>query len=71
MFKLYITPSANDAVTVPDPLPVEGRPIQPQPESDSPPRILCGAISADGVLALCDDHKQVNHSLEYFLAHNF
>ena len=47
-------------VTVPDPLPVEGKPVQPQPESDVPPKILCGAFSPGGsLLALCDDHKQM------------
>ena len=48
------------AVTVPDPLPLEGRPVQPQPESEAPPRILCGAFSPSGsLLAVADDHKQV------------
>lgn len=47
-------------VTVPDPLPVEGKSVQPQPESDVPPRILCGAFSPSGsLLAVCDDHKQM------------
>ena len=45
---------------MPDPLPVEGKPVQPQPESDVPPRILCGAVSPSGsLLAVCDDHKQM------------
>ena len=45
---------------VPDPLPVEGKKIQPQPKATEPLRILCGSFSRTGsYLALCDDHKQM------------
>lgn len=49
------------AVSIPDPLPpVDGKSVQPQPESNDPLTILCGRFSPDGsVLALCDDHKQI------------
>eukprot|EP00095_Tigriopus_kingsejongensis_P004421 maker-scaffold1224_size54636-snap-gene-0.12 protein:Tk04421 transcript:maker-scaffold1224_size54636-snap-gene-0.12-mRNA-1 annotation:"trna (guanine-n -)-methyltransferase subunit wdr4" len=48
------------AYHIPNPLPLDGKQVQPQPESDEPLRILCGRYSSDGtLLALCDDQKQI------------
>jgi aromatic ring-opening dioxygenase catalytic subunit (LigB family) len=53
--------SEQEIVSIPDPLPdANSAKKAPQPESETPLRILCGAVSKDGkYLAFCDDYKQL------------